>query len=88
MSRWITLLPVGVVEGLRSLAREPERVRQREPPLLVEQVAERAALDVGRDVVQEARRLAGVIERQEMGMVEPGGKPDLPEEALRGRAPR
>ena len=77
------LLPVGVVERFGRFAREPEGVRQREPPLPVEQVAQRAALDVGRDVVEEAVELARIVERQEVGMPQPGREPDLSQEALR-----
>ena len=76
------VLAVRVVERVGHLAGEPERPAERDPPLGDELVAQGAALDVWGDVVEEPVGFARVVERQQMGMVEPRGDPDLPEEAL------
>ena len=73
---------VGVLEGLRRLARDPERIVQRELPLAAQPVAEALALDVGHGEPELARGLAGVVDRQDVGMLEPGGELDLALEAL------
>ena len=44
---------VGEVEPRARLLRDPQRVLEREPPFLLQPVPERAAGDVGRDVVEE-----------------------------------
>ena len=75
-------LAVGVIEGVGHLAREPERPRRLERSLPVEQVAERALVDAGHDVVQQAAGVAGIEQRQQVGMLEPRRDPDLPQEAL------
>ena len=46
MSRWMTPCAVGVLERLRGLAGDPQRVLDRELPLAPEPVAQALALDV------------------------------------------
>ena len=75
-------LPVRVVEGVGRLAREPERACQGKPAVASEMVAKGAALDIRGDIVEKAVRLARVVERQQMRMVQPGHDPDLAQEAL------
>ena len=76
------LLAVSVVERVGHLARQPERLRRRQAALPVEQVAEGAAFDVGRDVIEEAAGLARVVERQQVGVLQARGDLDLAQEAL------
>ena len=76
------LLPVGVVEGIGHFTCEPEGLRQREPLLAVEHGAQRAARHVGTDVIEEAVGLARIVERQQVGMLQPRRQPDLSQEAL------
>ena len=87
MSRWITPWLVRVLQRLRRLARDAERVLHRELPLAPEPVAERLALHVRHGEPQPAARrpsgLPGVQHGQDVGMLQPGGEPDLALEALR-----
>jgi hypothetical protein len=71
-----------VLERLRRLAGDTERVLDRELPLPPEPVAERFALDERHREPEASGRLAGVEDRQDVGMLEPRGEPDLSEEAL------
>src|SRR5207245_9789994 len=48
----------------------------------VQPVAERLALDVRHDVVEEAFRLSRIVQRQDVGMTEARGGLDLPEKPL------
>ena len=71
---------VGVAQGVGHLARDLERVVDRELALVVEPLAEGLALDVGHDVEDQAVDLVGVVQRQDVGVVQPGGDLDLAEE--------
>ncbi len=75
---------VGVVQGVGDPPRDAHRVPHRQAALPPEPVAERPGLDVGHGVPEPAVIVAGVVDRQDVGVVEPGGEPDLAEEALRG----
>ena len=74
---------VGVLQRLRRLPDDVERVVDRELLLLVQPVPERFALDEGHDVVQQpAGRLARVVETENVGVLKIGGDADFAEEAV------
>ena len=75
---------VGVLQGVGDAAGDADGVAHREPAFAAEAVAEGAGLDVGHDVPEVAFILARVVDRQDVGMVEPGGELDLAVEALGG----
>ncbi len=77
------VVPVRVRQRVRDLARDLQRVVQRELLLAVEPVAQRALVHVRHDVEEQAVRLTGVVQREDVRMIEAGGDLDLPEEALR-----
>ncbi len=83
MSRWMTPWPCAYCERLRRLARDPERVFDRELPLAAEPVAQALALDQRHGEPEPAGGLAGVEDGQDVRMLEPRGELDLAEEALR-----
>jgi hypothetical protein len=76
------VVAVGVVQRGGDLAGDGEGVGQRELPLALEPLAQRAAFHVGHDVEEQLARLARVVHRQDMRVVEAGGQLDLAEEAL------
>ena len=82
MSRCTTPLRVGVGQRLGGLARDPHGVVDGELLLAVEPVAQRLALDERHHVVEEAARLARVVEAEDVGVLELGGEPDLAQEPL------
>ena len=53
-----------------------------ELPLPPEPVAQALALDVRHGEPEPARGLARVVDREDVGVLQPGGEADLPEEAL------
>ena len=61
-------IAVGVAQRVGDLAGDPERVVERELLLASEPPSERFPLHVGHDVVEEAARLARVVDRQNVGM--------------------
>jgi len=73
---------VRVGERIRDLRREAERVAQGQLALAGHPVAEGLAVDEGHDVIQEAVRVTRVVEREDVGMVEPRGDLDLAQEPL------
>ena len=75
-------LAMGVGEGARRFLRDPHRLFHRQLLLAVQPGPEGLALDERHDVEEEAVRLARVEERQDVGMLEPGGEADLVQEAL------
>ena len=73
---------VGVVERAGGLAGDAERVVHRELALAAEPVAEALALDERHGEPEPAGGLARVVDGQDVGMLEPGGEPDLALEPL------
>ena len=83
MSRWIDAVLVGVLERLRRLARDPERVLHRELPLAPEPVAQALALDVRHGEPEPCPPASPESSTVRMcGMLQPGGEADLALEAL------
>jgi len=80
--------PVGVVERPDDLSRDLQRLRHGQPVLRVEPAAERGPLHVRHHVVDEAVRLAGVVEGEDVRMRQRRGDLDLDEEPLRPDARR
>ena len=75
-------LPLGVSQRVGHRPGDPQRVRQRELGLARQAVPERLALHVGHGEPEPAGRFTGVVDRQDVRVVEPGGEPDLPDEPL------
>ncbi len=81
-------IPVNHPGGMRRAERvgdltgDIERVRHRQLLLSLKPAAEGFALDVRHDVVEQAGSLPGVVQRQDVGMVETSGDADLTEESL------
>jgi hypothetical protein len=73
---------VGVLERLGRVARDPERLVHRKASLPPEPVAERLALHVGHGEPEPAGGLTRIVDRQDVGMLEPGGEADLPLEPV------
>ena len=73
---------VGVVERVGHLGGDLERLIDTELGLAVQLAAERLALDVGHDVVEEAVGGAGVEEGQDVGMLQCRGGRDFLNEPL------
>ena len=71
---------VGVAQRVRHLARDLERLGAPELPFTQQALAQRLTLDVGHDIVKQPIGLIGVVERQDVRVVEPGGDLDLAEE--------
>src|SRR2546427_659760 len=77
------IMAVGVAQGVRHLPGDLQGVPKRQLFLMREPVSQRFALDVGHDVEEESLRLPGVVERQDVGMVEPSRGVYLAEKPLR-----
>ena len=75
-------VPVGEVEGERDFAGKPHGVGDGELPFAAEPVAQALALDVGHRKPEPACGLAGVVDGENVGVLETGGEPDLPKKAL------
>ena len=81
-------LGVGVMQRGGDLPDEAERLIDRELPLAGEPLAQRVARDEGHDVVEQVAiargrgHQPGIVERQDVRMVEPGGDPDLAGESV------
>ena len=73
---------VRIVERRRHLDRDLDRLADGQLPLVVHPVAQRLAGHERHDVEQVAVRLAGIEEREDMGVLEVGGELDLGQEAL------
>ena len=81
-------LPVGIVERSGDFTQHGERARNWQRSFPLQPLAERLALDVGHHVIEQVAGRARVVQRQDVGMVKPGGGVDLPKEPLpadRGR---
>ena len=75
-------LPVRVVERVRHLAREPQRLVDWKLAFPIESVAKRKSLDVRHDIVHQAIRFSGVEQREDVRMRQLGSELDLAKEAL------
>jgi hypothetical protein len=75
-------LRVGVGQRLRRFAGDPDGLVDGKLLLAVEPGAERLALHERHDVVQEPVGLARVVEAEDVGVLEVGREPDLPEEPV------
>ncbi len=73
---------VSVLEPAGRFRRDADRGIHRELALAAEPVAQGLALDVRHGEPQPAPGLAGVEDREDVGMLEPGGEADLALEAL------
>ena len=82
MSRCTTPCSVGVVERSRHLARRSERRPRPGAGARAEPVAQALALDERHRVPELPGRLARVVHRQDVRVLEPGGVLDLAQEAL------
>ena len=91
---------VGVLQGAPDLVGDPKRGVDRQLALAGQPLPERLAFGVGHDVIQERRHsfagagvppeddLAGVIEREDVGMLQRGGDLDLAEEPIAAESHR
>jgi len=73
---------VGVVERLRGLAREPDRVFNRELLLPLQPVAKGFPLDERHGEPELPACIAAVEHRQDVGVLQPGAELDLAEEPV------
>src|SRR5260370_13007580 len=73
---------MSVAERLGHITRDPDRFLDRQLPFALEALAQRLALDARHGVEQEAIRFTGIEERQDVGMVQPGGGLDFAEKSL------
>ena len=71
-----------VVERTGDAAGEPERLVDRELLLPLEPLPQRFAFHVRHHIVDQAARLAGIEQRQDVRVLQMGGDPDLTQEAL------
>ena len=67
-----------VLESVGHLDRDPHRLVYGELPLPVQPLAERFAFHVGHHEVEQPVRLARVVERQDVRMLEPGDDLEIP----------
>ena len=73
---------VGVGQRVGHLAQDPERLVDRQGAVTLEPGAERLAFDERHDVIEEAGGLAGVVEREDVGVLQLGGDLDFAEEPV------
>ena len=73
---------MGGVERRGDLADDPERAPERQPPLLPDQRLQVGAVHEGHRDIEQAVLLAGVVDRDDVRVVERGGKPGLAQEAV------
>ena len=85
MSRWTTTSRMREGERVGDFHQQPHRLVHRQLALARDPVPERLALDVRHDVVEETFGLAGVEQRQDMRVLQPGRDPDFTGEALRAQ---
>jgi hypothetical protein len=74
---------VRVLERCGDRRRDAHGFFDRKLLLPIDSLAERLALHIGHDIIEEAVRLPGVEERQDVGVLQVGGGLDLREEPLR-----
>jgi hypothetical protein len=73
---------VGEIERLGDASADPHSLLERQRALAGETLAQALAIHHRHRVPEESVGLAGVVHRQDVGVVEPGRGPDLAEEAL------
>ena len=73
---------VGVLQGAAHLVGDAEGRVERELSLAPEPLAEGLAFDVGHHIPDQTRGLTGVVERQDMRVLQHGGDLDLAEEPV------
>jgi hypothetical protein len=73
---------VGVVQGVGHFRRDLHRLLDPQLVLAIEPGAERFALDIGHDVIEEAVGLTGIEQRQDVRVLQLGGGGDLLHEPL------
>ncbi len=86
-------MPVGVVEGVGRLPRDPKRLVHRELLLAPEPIAKRLALDEGHAEPEQLgppglEQGPAVVHCQDVGVLEPGAELDLAEEAVGAQGSR
>jgi len=69
---------MGVGQCVGHFPDDADGVGYRKLPFAAETVGQRLAFDIRPDVVPQALRLAAVVERQNVGMMELGDDPDFP----------
>ncbi len=74
------LVTMRVLQGARHRRRDRHRIGNRQMPLAVEPLAERFALHVRHHVVDESVDLPGVVQRQDVGVLQVCGDADLVQE--------
>jgi hypothetical protein len=72
----------GIAQRIRHLAADLEGIVYRELLLAPQPVPQRLAFHKRHDVVQQAVRLAGVVDAEDVRVLELGGERDLAEEPL------
>jgi hypothetical protein len=72
-----------MLHGIRDLGDDADGFVDRQPLLPVEPVPQGLPGDVGHDVVHAALGLAGIVQLEDVRMVQVGGGPDLREEPFR-----
>ena len=75
-------LAVGVVEGFRDVDSDPDRLFDRKLAFPVQATPEALALHVRHGVEEKAVHLSGFEEREDVGVLQVCGRPDLGEEAV------
>jgi hypothetical protein len=73
---------VRVPQGVRRLGLDREGVLERQRTFPGQAIAQRLAFDVGHDVVEEPAGIAGVVQRENGGMLQSGGDADFAQEPL------
>src|SRR2546422_9321775 len=77
------VVTVGVAQRIGHFACDLQRVLERQLPLPIQSTPQRFALYERHHVIEESAGLAGVVQGQDMGMVEAGRDLDLAEKTLR-----
>ena len=75
------VVAVGVLQGIGDSAGDAHRVADGQPAFAPQPVAQRSAFYVGHDVPEASGILAGVVNGQDVRVIEPGGELDLAEKA-------
>ena len=76
------VVPVRGVEGVGDFERDAHRHIDRELRLPVEAVAEVLSLHDGHDEIEKPVGVSGVVEREDVRMIEPRRQPDLAQKAI------